>query len=68
VADTDAAEHRADLALVDVDDTGDGEPPLAEAAVAGERLAEVAGADDDDRQSCVRPSSRRIWYTRYATS
>ena len=28
---------------------GDGEAALAEPAVAGERLAEVAGADDDDR-------------------
>ena len=27
---------------------GHGEAPLAEPAVVGERLAEVAGADDDD--------------------
>ena len=39
----------ADLGRVDVDDAGDGEAALAEPAVAGERLAEVAGADDDDR-------------------
>ena len=48
VANTHAAEHRADLGGVDVDDAGHGEAPLAEPAVAGERLAEVAGADDDD--------------------
>ena len=49
VAHAHAAEHRADLGRVDVDDAGDREAALAEAAVAGERLAEVAGADDDDR-------------------
>ena len=43
-----AADHRADLGGVDVDDAGDREATLAEAAVAGEGLAEVAGADDDD--------------------
>ena len=47
-ADADAADHRADLGGVDVDDAGDREAALAEPAVAGERLAEVAGADDDD--------------------
>ena len=40
--------HRADLGGVDVDDAGDREAALAEAAVAGEGLAEVAGADDHD--------------------
>ena len=49
------------LAGVDVDDAGDREAALAEPAVAGERLAEVAGADDDDRPVVGRPSSRRIW-------
>ena len=49
VADAHAAEHGADLGLVDVDDAGDREAALAEPAVAGEGLAEVAGADDDDR-------------------
>ncbi len=37
------------LVVVDVDDPGDREATVAEAAVAGERLAEVAGADDHDR-------------------
>ena len=41
------------LARVDVDDAGDREATLAEAAVAGERLAEVAGADDHDRPVVV---------------
>ena len=49
MADAHPAEHRADLGLVDVDDAGDGKAALAETAVAGEGLAEVAGADDDDR-------------------
>jgi hypothetical protein len=44
-----AAQHGAHLRLVDVDDAGDGETPLAEPAVAGECLTQVAGADDDDR-------------------
>ena len=48
-ADAHAADHRADLGGVDVDDAGDREAALAEPAVAGERLAEVAGADDHDR-------------------
>ena len=48
VADANTAEHRADLCLVDVDDACDGKAALAETAVAGEGLAEVAGADDDD--------------------
>ena len=43
-----AADDGVDLGVVDVDDAGDREAPLAEPAVAGERLAEVAGADDDD--------------------
>ena len=49
MADAHPAEHRADLGRVDVDDAGDREAALAETAVAGEGLAEVAGADDDDR-------------------
>ena len=40
---------RADLGGVDVDDPADREAPVAETVVAGERLAEVAGTDDDDR-------------------
>ena len=47
-ADADAADHGADLGRVVVDDAGDREAALAEPAVAGERLAEVAGADDHD--------------------
>ena len=47
-ADPHAADHGADLGRVVVDDAGHREAALAEPAVAGERLAEVAGADDDD--------------------
>ena len=45
----DAADLGADLRGVGVDQRGDREAPLAEPAVVGEGLAEVAGADDDDR-------------------
>ena len=48
VTDAHAPDHRADLGGVDVDDATDREPSIAEPVVAGERLAEVAGADDDD--------------------
>ena len=47
------AEHRADLGVVDVDDPGDGEAAVAEPAVTGQCLSEVAGADDDDRPVVV---------------
>ena len=49
VTDAYPAEHRADLGLVDVDDSGDRKAALTETAVSGERLSEVAGADDHDR-------------------
>jgi hypothetical protein len=49
VPDADAGDHGADLSLIDIDDATDGKSPLVEAAVSGERLSEVAGADDDDR-------------------
>ena len=44
-----ATDHGVDLGGIDVDDAGDRESALVEAAVPGERLAEVAGADDHDR-------------------
>ena len=49
------ADPHADLGRVDIDDAGDGIAALAEAAVAGEGLAEVAGADDDDGPVVVEP-------------
>ena len=49
VAHPHTAQHRADLRLIDVDDSRDRETALAEPAVTGKCLAEVAGADDDDR-------------------
>ena len=47
--DREPEELGADLRRVGVDQRGDGEAPLGEPAVVGERLAEVADADDDDR-------------------
>jgi hypothetical protein len=49
VADANAADDAADLRRLDVDHAGDGKTALAETAVAGQGLAEVTGADDDDR-------------------
>ena len=51
----DAADDGVDLGGVDVDDAGHRKAALVEAAVAGERLAEVAGADDHDRPVVVEP-------------
>src|SRR3954447_8330159 len=45
----DAADDRADLAVVDVDHPGDREAAIPEPPVAGEGLAEVARTNDDDR-------------------
>jgi hypothetical protein len=56
------------LARVDIDDAADREPAVAEPVVAGERLAEVAGADDDDRPVVGEAELTRIWYTRNSTS
>jgi hypothetical protein len=53
VAHPHATHDGVDLGDVDVDDAADGEPALAEPAVAGEGLAEVAGTDDDDRPVVV---------------
>jgi len=47
--DTHAAHDGVELGRIDVDDPGDREAALVEPAVAGERLAEVAGAHDHDR-------------------
>src|SRR6185295_12686756 len=49
VTDAYPAEHRADLGLVDVDDSGDRKAALTETVVSGECLSEVAGADDHHR-------------------
>src|SRR5690606_20419137 len=47
------ADRGTDLGGGDVDHADDAEAALVEAAVAGERLSEVAGADDDDRPVVV---------------
>ena len=55
VPDRDVADGRAHLGGIDVDHRRDREASLVESGVVGERLAEVAGADDHDRPVVRQP-------------
>ena len=60
-ADLQAGDELAVPGRVGVEQRDDAEPARGEAGVVGERVAEVADPDDDDRPVLGQPISREIW-------